>query len=225
MHYTHHVGEEIDLLANYPRTDRDVATRGAAKTEADRRVARRFAFEFFDGDRRHGYGGYRYHPRFWRPVVPAFVARYGLEAGHRVLDVGCAKGFLLHDLAAAIPGLEVWGVDVSPYAIDQAVPAIRPRLAVGDAKSLPFRDGHFDLVISLTTLHNLERDDCSHGLAEVQRVSLGPCFVTLDAYRNEIERARMNAWNLTARTVMSTNEWRDFFLAAGYRGDYAWFSP
>ncbi|MEM8930008.1 MAG: class I SAM-dependent methyltransferase [Acidobacteriota bacterium] len=199
--------------------------RAAAKTEDARRIARRFGVEFFDGDRRHGYGGYRYHPRFWRPVVPAFIERYGLRAGHRVLDVGCAKGFLLHELARAVPGLDVRGVDVSPYAIDQSMADVRPRLAVADAESLPFDDRSFDLVISLTTLHNLPRDACERGFAEVQRVGRGRAFVTVDAYRDESERQRMEAWNLTALTVLHVDGWRDLFARVGYRGDYFWFMP
>ncbi|MCG8456966.1 MAG: methyltransferase domain-containing protein [Holophagales bacterium] len=219
------MGDEIDLLAAYPRSRRDVAGRAASKTERDRRIARRFGFDFFDGDRRHGYGGYRYHPRFWRPVVPAFVERYGLRPGQRVLDVGCAKGFLRHGLVRAVPGLEVRGIDISAYAVGQALVGVRPLLAVADAKQLPFDDRSFDLVISLTTLHNLPRQDCERGLAEVQRVSRGPAFVTVDAYRDESERRRMEAWNLTARTVLQVEAWRQLFARAGYRGDYYWFTP
>ena len=219
------VGDEIDLLAAYPRSRRDVSGRAATKTEEDRWIARRFGAEFFDGDRRHGYGGYRYHPRYWRPVVPSFVERYGLRAGMRVLDVGCAKGFLLYELTRAVPGLDVLGIDLSAYAIDQSMTEVRSRLSVADAKALPFEDDSFDLVISLTTLHNLPRDECRRSLSEVQRVSRGPAFVTVDAYRDEVQRRRMEDWNLTARTVLHVDAWREFFALAGYRGDYFWFMP
>ncbi|MEM6794620.1 MAG: class I SAM-dependent methyltransferase, partial [Acidobacteriota bacterium] len=150
------MGIEIDLMAAYPRARRAVDQRIAERTDEDRRVARLYGREFFDGERRTGYGGYAYHPRFWRPVVPAFIERYGLAAGSRVLDVGCAKGFLLFELERAVPGLEVVGVDVSPYAVAHGKPEIRRRLAVADASALPFPDDSFDLVVSLTTVHNLE---------------------------------------------------------------------
>ncbi|MDA8019449.1 MAG: class I SAM-dependent methyltransferase [Thermoanaerobaculia bacterium] len=219
------MGDEIDLLAAYPRSRRDVSGRVAAKTDEDREIARRFDVDFFDGDRRHGYGGYSYHPRFWQPVVPAFVERYGLRAGMRVLDVGCAKGFLLYELARAVPGLDVWGIDISTYAIDQSMPEVRSKLTVADARDLPFEDDGFDLVISLTTLHNLPRSDCERSLSEVQRVSRGPAFVTVDAFRDDAQRRRMEDWNLTALTVLHVDGWRDLFANAGYTGDYYWFMP
>lgn len=218
-------GEEIDLLVNYPRAKRDVAARGATKTEEDRAIARQFGKEFFDGDRRHGYGGFRYDPRFWQPVVPAFQARYGIEAGSSVLDVGCAKGFMLHDFAEQIPGLRVAGVDVSEYAIENALPDVRPFLRVADAVELPFHDASFDVAISINTIHNLDRDACARALREIERVSRGHSFVTVDAYRTPEEKERMFAWNLTARTIQSVEEWKAFFRAVGYTGDYYWFVP
>ena len=107
------MGREIDLLSNYPKPRRDVTSRGTTKTEEDRKIARRFGKEFFDGDRRRGYGGYSYHPRFWEPVVPTFKEYYKLNEGSTVLDVGCGKGFMLHDFARLIPGIKVKGVDIS----------------------------------------------------------------------------------------------------------------
>ena len=219
------MGIEIDLMAAYPRSRRGVEERIAERSEADRRIARRYGREFFDGERRHGYGGYSYHPRFWRPVVPAFVERYRLTSGSRVLDVGCAKGFFLYDLRRAVPGLEVFGVDISPYAVAAAKPEIRPRLAVADAAALPFPDGHFDLVVSLTTVHNLAGTALDRALGELERVGRGGAFLTVDAWRTAVERRRVEGWALTARTILHVDAWRRRFEAAGYRGDYHWFIP
>ena len=219
------MGIEIDLLVNYPRTKRNVEERGAGKTEADRQIARQFGREFFDGDRNHGYGGFNYQPRFWQPVIPTFQQHFGLQAGMRVLDVGCAKGFMLHDLQLMIPGIEVAGIDVSAYAIENAIDSVRDRVQVADARELPFADSSFDLVISVNTVHNLERDDCARALQEIMRVGKGAAFVTVDAYRDELERERMMAWNLTARTIMAVDGWQAFFADAGYTGDYYWFMP
>lgn len=219
------MGQEIDLLVHYPRTKRDVKERGASKTEEDRAIARRFDRDFFDGDRRHGYGGFNYHPRFWQPVIPTFQQWFGLKAGSRVLDVGCAKGFMLHDLRAAISGIEVRGIDVSKYAIENGYPAVKEFLSVADARKLPFHDKSFDLVISINTLHNLEREELALGLREIERVSRGKSFITVDAYRNEEEKAAMHAWNLTAKTMMHVDEWKSFFKEVGYTGDYYWFIP
>jgi len=219
------MGKEIDLMVNYPRAKRNVEERGQTKTEEDRRIARRFGKEFFDGDRRHGYGGYNYHPRFWQPVIPAFQKHYGLTSKSSVLDVGCGKGFMLYDMKQLIPGINVKGVDVSAYAIANAIEEMRPHLQVANAKNLPLADKSFDLVISINTIHNLERDECAQALREIQRVSRGKSYVTVDAYRTEEEKERMLAWNLTALSIMRVDEWKAFFKEVGYTGDYYWFIP
>lgn len=219
------MGVEVDLLANYPKPHRDVAARGAVKTEADRTIARRFDREFFDGDRRTGYGGFNYHPRFWQPVIPTLQAHFGLDGGSSLLDVGCAKGFLMHDLCLLIPGITVKGVDVSAYAIEHAIESMRPHVTVADARELPFEDGSFDVVLSINTVHNLERPDLVKALREIERVNRRGAFITVDAYRTEDERRRMEAWNLTARTILPVEGWQDLFAEAGYTGDYFWFIP
>ena len=219
------MGKEIDLLANYPRAKRNVEDRGQNKTEEDRRIARAFGREFFDGDRRHGYGGFSYLTRFWQPVVPTLQQHFGLTSGSSLLDVGCAKGFMLHDLAQLIPGITVKGVDVSEYAIENAIEDMEPHVQVADARKLPFADKSFDVVIAVNTVHNLERADCAQALREIERVNRKGAFVTVDAYRTEEEKARMFAWNLTAKTIMSVDEWVAFFKESGYTGDYYWFIP
>ncbi|MFZ4477920.1 MAG: class I SAM-dependent methyltransferase [Saprospiraceae bacterium] len=219
------MGREIDLLINYPKTKRNLDERAASKTEADRAIARQFGKEFFDGDRSHGYGGFNYHPRFWQPVIPTFQEYWGLDGNSSVLDVGCAKGFMLHDLTACIPGIRVAGIDISAYAIENAIEDMRPFLQVADAVALPFADKSFDVVISINTVHNLELEDCARALQEIERVSRGKSFVTVDAYRTEEEKSRMYAWNLTAKTIMPVNDWIAFFAEVGYTGDYYWFIP
>jgi SAM-dependent methyltransferase len=219
------MGREIDLLVNYPRTKRNVEERGETKTEADRAIARQFGRDFFDGDRRHGYGGFNYAPRFWQPVIPTFVEHFGLGAGSTVLDVGCGKGFMLHDLALLVPGIIAKGVDVSEYAIEHAIEDVRDLVQVADARQLPFPDKSYDVVIAINTIHNLERAECGQALREVERVARKGAFVTVDAYRTEEERVRMLAWNLTAKTIMSVGDWEAFFRDVGYTGDYYWFIP
>ena len=219
------MGKEIDLLVNYPKTRRNVEERGAEKTDEDRRIARQFSKEFFDGDRRHGYGGFNYFPRFWQPTVPTFQEHFGLSKKSSVLDVGCAKGFMLHDFAELIPGITVKGVDVSSYAIANAIEDMRSHVEVADATRLPFADKSFDVAISINTVHNLEREACGKALSEIERVSRQGAFITVDAYRTDEEHVRMLAWNLTAKTIMHVDEWEAFFREVGYSGDYFWFIP
>ncbi len=219
------MGKEINLMRKYPVTKRNAKERAEQKSEEDRRIARQFGKEFFDGDRRYGYGGYNYNPRFWEPVIPDFVKHFGLTKDSSVLDVGCGKGFMLYDLWRAVPGITVRGIDISEYAIENCKDEMKPYLEVGEARKLSFPDNSFDVVISITTLHNLDREGCLQGLREIERVSRGKSFITVDAYRNEEEKKEMEDWNLTALTVMHVDEWKAFFKEAGYTGDYYWFMP
>ena len=219
------MGKEIDLLINYPKTKRNLEERLASKTDADRAIARQFGRDFFDGDRNHGYGGFNYMPRFWQPVIPTFKDYWDLTPNSSLLDVGCAKGFMLHDLAESIPGITLKGIDISKYAIKNAMVDMKSHVQVANATQLPFPDKSFDVVISINTVHNLDRNDCAKALQEIERVSRCHSFITVDAYRNDDEKERMNAWNLTAKTIMSVEEWITFFKDIGYTGDYFWFIP
>ena len=219
------MGKEIDLLINYPRTKRNVEERGKEKTEEDRSIARRFDKDFFDGDRKNGYGGFSYNPRFWQPVIPTFKDYWNLTKSSSVLDIGCAKGFMMHDFKQIIPGITVKGLDISEYAIENSMDDVKNDVIVGDAKNLPYDDNSFDVVISINTVHNLEVDECAIALQEIERVSKGKSYITVDAYRSTEEKKRMYDWNLTAKTIMSVDDWVSFFKKIGYTGDYYWFIP
>jgi SAM-dependent methyltransferase len=219
------MGQEIDLLVNYPKTKRNLDERLASKTDSDRAIARQFGKDFFDGSRNHGYGGFNYFPKFWQPVIPTFRQHWSLTKDSSLLDVGCAKGFMLHDLKNLIPGIRVNGIDISEYAIKHAMPDIANDVQVASAEKLPFEDDSFDVAISINTVHNLEREECGKALQEIERVSRKGAFITVDAYRNEEEKERMYAWNLTAKTIMSVEEWVAFFKELGYTCDYYWFIP
>jgi len=219
------MGIEIDLLVNYPKTKRNLTERAASKTEEDRAIARQFGRDLFDGDRRHGYGGFSYNPRFWQPVIPTFAQHFGIDNSSSILDVGCGKGFMLFDMLQLIPGVKVAGVDISAYAVENALEEVGNHIQVADARELPFEDKSFDYVISINTIHNLERNDLIIALKEIERVAAKGSFVTVDAYRNEEERLAMEAWNLTAKTILSVEDWKALFSEAGYTGDYYWFIP
>jgi SAM-dependent methyltransferase len=214
---------EIDLLDRYPRSARPIDERAKLITEEHRAVARRFGAEFFDGDRLHGYGGYHYHPHFWTETVRRFRDHYALADDASVLDVGCGKGFMLYDFKLLLPRLTIAGIDISEYALANARPEVKPYLRVGNANELPFPDHSFDLVISVNTIHNLPEPECRRALREIERVGRGHAFVSVDAWRNEEERRRLMAWNLTALTYMHVDDWKKLFAEVGYQGDYYWF--
>ena len=218
-------GKEINLMEGYPKSKRDISGRLTSKTKRDKLIAQKFGKEFFDGSRNHGYGGFSYNPRFWQPVVPRFQKHWNLKSNDSVLDVGCAKGFMLYDLKESIPDLKVNGVDISKYAIANTKKEISRFCQVANAISLPYDDSSIDVVISVNTLHNLNESDIKMALLEVERVKKRGSFITLDAYRNDEEKERMEAWNLTAKTVMHVNQWKEFFNDIGYTGDYYWFIP
>ncbi len=213
---------EINLLDLYPRSKRPIDERGKLVTEEHRRIAKQFGKDYFDGDRLYGYGGYSYNPRFWTDTVKRFRDHYKLKENASVLDVGCAKGFMLHDFKLLMPKLKIAGIDISEYGISHAIEDVKPFLKVGTATNLPFKDKSFDLVICINTVHNLPLEDCKQAIWEIQRVGKH-AFITMDAYRNDKERESMLKWNLTALTYFHVGDWKKLFAEVGYTGDYYWF--
>ena len=212
---------EINLLDMYPKTDRDLDHRFHVSGK-EKSLAREFGKKFFDGTRDQGYGGYRYDGR-WVPVVKRIIEHYSLPPDARILDVGCGKGFFLHDVKAALPNSSVTGIDIARYAIENAMDDIKPFVIVCDCRALPYADHVFDFVLSITTIHNVHYSDCKKALQEIERVGKKHKFVVVDAYRNEEEKERLYKWNLTAQTMMHVDDWKELFKEAGYTGDYYWF--
>ena len=218
---------EINLMARYPKSNRnkDLFQRISEKTETNRKIARMFEKEFFDGDRKYGYGGYSYNSKYFTGVVEDMRDYYGLTSESKVLDIGCAKGFMLFDFKKIIPGITIRGIDISNYAIENAIPEIKEYVNVGNVKNLSeFKDKEYDLVTAITTVHNLNLEDCKQALREIERVGKN-AFITVDAWKNEKEKERMYAWNLTALTYMHVDDWKALFDEVSYTGDYYWFTP
>lgn len=216
---------EIDFLSPLHRsTPRDYVGRVVADDKAAcAEVALRWGRDYWDGERRYGYGGYRYDGR-WRPVAERMAAHYGLKAGHRILDIGCGKAFLLYEFTRAVPGIEVAGVDMSEYAVAHAKEEVRPFLEVANCTRLPHADGAFDFVYSLNVFHNLFNYDLDAALREMGRVGRGPAYVCVEAYRNEREKANLLYWQLTCRAFHTPAEWAWLYAGAGYRGDYGFIT-
>lgn len=213
---------EIDLLRSLPKPKRNIQKRSEAKDPAIIAIAKQYGEMYWDGPREYGYGGYRYDGR-WRAVARDIIAHYGLKPGMKVLDVGCGKGFLVKDLMLECPGLEVFGLDVSLYAILNAPEELAGRLHLGTAEKLPFPDNAFDCVISLNTIHNFPRPRAIKAMAEIERVSkTNKSFVVVDSYLNEEQKAVFESWVLTAEFYGYPDEWIAVFKDAGYTGDWNW---
>ena len=211
---------EVNLLTRYPKSKRNVKARLGNKEE-NRAISMKFGREYFDGTREQGYGGFRYDGR-WMPIAEDIVRHFDLKAGDRVLDIGCAKGFLVKDLMKVCPGLEVFGIDVSEYAILNCEPEVVGRLHVGNAMHLPFPDGSFKAALSINTIHNLDRTGCIAALREMQRVAPTGGYVQVDAYRTPAEEKVFLDWVLTAQTYGTPEFWVDILKESAYRGDYFW---
>ncbi|MEM7429722.1 MAG: class I SAM-dependent methyltransferase [Pseudomonadota bacterium] len=210
----------FNLLDSVPKIARDIEARTRNKEE-NRRLAMKFGQEYFDGPREQGYGGYGYDGR-WVRVAHKIIEHWNLKPGDRVLDIGCAKGFLVKDLRDALPGLEVIGLDISDYALENCHPDAAAHLMKGSCDDLPFPDNHFALALAINTIHNLEPDGCRQSLREMMRVAPNGGFVQVDAYRDPAEKEIFEDWVLTARTCLMPHEWEALFQSAGYTGDYYW---
>jgi SAM-dependent methyltransferase len=183
-------------------------------------LAKKWGFDYWDGDRRINYGGYKYIPGRWAPVAQMIIDHYKLKPGDSVLDVGCGKGFQLAELALAMPGLNVHGLDISDYAIQNAHPDIKEKIKQGSSVNLPFGDKQFDLVISINTLHNLSNRDLAKSLRELERVGRKK-YICVESYRSEVEKVNLLYWQVTCEQFNSPDDWIWYFETTGYSGDFS----
>lgn len=216
-------GRRLDLVQTlHASTKRDYVARVVEHDKAaSAEVATQYGADYWDGERRYGYGGYRYDGR-WAPLAERLAAEYNLRAGQHVLDIGCGKGFLLYELMRAVPGIEVTGLDISRYAITHSKEEVADRLVEGSAAALPFADNSFDFVVSLGTLHNLGVSDLFAAISEIERVLVpsGQAYTMVESFRDEREKANLLYWQLTCRSFYSTDDWAWLYARLGYRGDY-----
>lgn len=215
------MGQLLNLVTPlHTKTKRDYVARMVDDKVACMRKAKEYEFDYWDGDRRYGYGGYKYLPGRWKPVAEALIAHYQLKPGDKVLDVGCGKAFLLYELQLAMPGLQLVGFDISKHALAEKHPDFNGTMFRYRAQdSYPFGDREFDLVISLAALHNLRIFELKTALAEIQRVGRNH-YVMLESYRNEQEFFNLECWALTAESLFDTAEWIWLYQHFGYCGDY-----
>jgi len=214
------MGRLLNLVTPlHKRTKRDYVARMVDNKVECMFKAKEYEFDYWDGDRRYGYGGYKYDGR-WKPVAQQMVSNYALKPNARLLDVGCGKGHLLHELKQLLPAAEVRGFDISRHGIGDAPEAIRANLFRYRAQdAYPWGDGYFDLVISLGCLHNLRIFELKTALGEIERVGQQK-YVMLESYRNEQELFNLQCWALTAESFFDTAGWIWLYNHFGYTGDY-----
>lgn len=214
------MGKLLDVVTFLHRkTKRDYIARMMDQKVHCMLKAKEYEFDYWDGDRRYGYGGYKYDGR-WKPVAERIITLYGLKPDAKILDVGCGKGHLLYELKQLLPQAEVYGFDISRHGIGDAPEAIRSRLFRYRAQdTFPWGDNYFDLVISLGCLHNLRIFELKAALSEIERVGKQK-YVMLESYRNENELFNLQCWALTAESFFDTAEWIWIYNHFGYTGDY-----
>ena len=182
--------------------------------------AKEYEYDYWDGDRRFGYGGYKYIPGRWSPVAEELINKYNLNNKSSVLDVGCGKGFLLYEMKLLLPDLKVSGFDISNHGLECSKKEIRDQLFIQKAQEVyPFENKEFDLVISLGCLHNLRIFDLKTALGEIQSVGK-QAYIMLESYRNEKELFNLECWALTCESFFEKDEWIWIYNHFGYTGDY-----
>lgn len=212
---------EINFLEKYQKaTQRNYVERVVSHDKAECATkAKNWGVDYWDGDRAHGYGGYQYDGR-WRTIAEDIAKHYGLKAGDKILDIGCGKGFLLYEFTQVVPGIEVTGIDISSYAIENAKPEVKDKLHVGSCNSLPWADKSFDFVYSINTFHNLSIEDLEKAIKEMERVGKQSKWCCVESYRNEKEKANLLYWQLTCESFHRPQSWEWLFNQWGYQGDY-----
>jgi ubiquinone/menaquinone biosynthesis C-methylase UbiE len=183
-------------------------------------VAKKYGKDYWDGDRKFGYGGYRYIKDRWKSVAQALIETYEIKSGMKVLDIGCGKGFLIYEMLKINPDIQITGIDISQYAINNSKPEIKSLLKRFDIRNyLPFKDNEFDLAISLGTLHNLKLHELKIAIPELERVSMQG-YIMLESYRNNNELSNLQCWALTCETFLDKDSWIKFYKSEKYSGDY-----
>lgn len=211
----------IDFVSElHKNTNRDYIKRVNENKAKCAKIAKEFDYDYWDGERKYGYGGYQYDGR-WYNVARRMIDYYNLKPGQKVLDIGCGKGHLLYEMKKIIPELYVKGIDISSYAIKHSKEEIKPYLEIGKAQELNFDNNSFDLVYTLSTLHNLYIYDLKKAIYEISRVSKNNSYIMVESYRNEEEKTNLLYWQLTCESFFKVEEWEWLYKVWNYNGDYS----
>ena len=182
--------------------------------------AKEYEFDYWDGNRRYGYGGYRYIPGRWKIVAEQLIKHYNLSNGSSLLDIGCGKGHLLYELKLLLPEIKIKGFDISNHGINNSKEEIKKYIFKHKAQEpYPFQDNEFDLVISLGCFHNLRIFELQNAIKEMERVG-NQGYIMLESYRNEQELFNVQCWALTCESFFDTEEWIWIYKHFGYTGDF-----
>ena len=213
--------KEIKIITNlHTQTKRNYIQRMINEKVKCMKISKKYGYDYWDGNRKYGYGGYKYIPGRWEKVAKKLIKNYKLKNNSKILDVGCGKGYLLYELKKILPNIKIKGIDLSTYALKNSKKEISKFLFKKDIKKkLNYKSNQFDLVISINTLHNLEINYLLQAIKEIQRVGKKH-FICSESYKNEEELFNLQCWALTCESFFSKKEWIWILKNAGYSGDY-----
>jgi ubiquinone/menaquinone biosynthesis C-methylase UbiE len=213
--------KQINFWKYYPISNRkNISLLRVKVSNKLRKKLQKFPKEYFDGKRAHGYGGYYYNPKFFRKIVRAMIKHYRLNNKSKILDIGCAKGFMMYEFKKALPGCVIRGIDISRYCKLRAIKKIKKYIKVGTCEKLPYPNKYFDFVVSISTIHNLHKSGIERSLREIVRVSKKNSFIRVKGYSNLREKKEIDTWNIVAKSNLSQKNWIKIFKKNGYMGNY-----
>ena len=215
--------KEINFWKYYPKNNDDRKNISKIRVKISNKLKKKlqkFPKEYFDGDRTHGYGGYYYNKKFFRKIVKKMIKCYKLNNSSKILDIGCAKRFMMYEFKKYLPNCEVKGIDISRYCKMHAIKKVKKNIKIGTCEKLPYPDKYFDLVVSISTIHNVTKKGIKKSLKEIVRVANKHYFIRVKAYNTQTEKKRIDEWNIVAKSNLSKNNWLKFFKEANYSGDY-----
>ena len=208
------------VTTNHLKSSRNYLSRMTDSKPQSMQIASLYAYDYWDGDRKYGYGGYKYIPGYWKQTAELLIKTYNLKENSSILDIGCGKGFLLNELRLLIPSLRIKGTDISTYAVQKAIPEVMHNILIHSIRNkLPFQDDEFDLVLSINVLHNLKVFELKTALIEIERVGR-QAYICVESYRNLEELFNLQCWALTCQSFYSEDEWAWILKEFGYYGDY-----
>ena len=217
------INKEIDFWKFYPKSNRNLKKISTYRVKISanlKKKLKKFPKEYFDGNRVHGYGGYYYNEKFFNKIVKKMIKHYKLNNNSKILDIGCAKGFMMYEFKRELPKCEVRGIDISRYAKKKAHPKIKKFIKVGSCEKLPWPDNFFDFVVSISTIHNLKINGIVKSLKEIKRVSKGKAFIRVKAYNTNTERKIIDKWNIVAESNLHKKKWLNLLKKTKYDADY-----
>lgn len=212
---------KVNFWKYYPKSNRKNISNLRVKVSSKlRKKLQKFPKEYFDGKRSHGYGGYYYNPKYFKKIVKAMIRHYKLNNKSKILDIGCAKGFMMYEFKKALPGCEIKGIDISAYCKKKAIKKIKKFIKIGTCEKLPYPNKYFDFVVSISTIHNVKKSGIIESLKEIVRVSKRNSFIRVKAYKNLKEKKFIDEWNVVAKSNLSISEWKNLFKQTKYEGDF-----